>query len=236
MYHMETEYKEYAVTRRIEETPSVVTLLLSPRNGKRPHFIPGQFVNVLLPERGVEAKSYTLSGIPADSELSITIRVAGGFSRMLAGRKTGETIHLSPPYGFFYPVDAVTPRLLVAGGIGVAPFMSIIRASVERESMPPTLLLYSNRSSYDIAFRDTLEALQKSAPQLSIQHFITREPAGASNFTRDRISSEHFAAALRAYGAPHCFLCGGVAFVRDTRLVLKSLDVPEEAIFTEAFF
>lgn len=235
---METEgaYKEYTVTRRIEETPTAVTLWLSPQKGERPGFISGQFVNVLLPERGVEAKSYTLQSIPSDEGLAFTVRVAGDFSRTLAGRRVGDTVHLSPPYGFFYPVDETTPRLFLAGGIGVAPFMSIIRASLESGALPPTLLLYSNRSEGDIVFREALEELEHRAPQLSIRHFITREPAKASGFTPGRISSEHLAAVLRVYGGAHCFLCGGIAFVRDMRLALKTLGAPEESIFTEAFF
>jgi nitric oxide dioxygenase len=232
---MPEEYKIYLVEDRIEETSTTTTLQLAPKKGRRPDFIPGQFVNVLLPSRGMDAKSYTISSIPADRCLSISVRSAGEFSQTLAAYTIGKELSVSEPYGYFYPVDDTTPRVFLAGGIGVMPFVSIIRASLG-SGMPQTLLLYSNRTVGDIPFRSLLDELEKNNPQLLVRYCVTREHGSDEDVIYNHIDKPLLLETLQEYHAAHFFLCGSIAFVRDMRLALKALGVVEDAIFTEAFF
>jgi len=228
-------YRGHAVVKKEELSPSVVTLWLRSAAGARPAFVPGQFVNVLLSGHGADAKSYSISSTPRDEDFSITVRAAGAFSRALTALKEGQTLQVSEPCGYFYPVDETTPRACLAGGIGVAPFASIVRSALEEQKMPPTVLLYSNRTALEAVFRDFFAEAAAQEKNFSVEHFITREapPPGAH---AGRIGPAALAAARERYAAAHFFLCGSIPFVRDIRLNLKAQGVPEERIFTESFY
>lgn len=232
---MDSEYRSYTVRAKAQETPSVTVLELLPRAGERPSFIPGQFVNIQLPARGPEAKSYTICSGPRDAHLSIAVRAAGNFSRALCALKVGGELLLSEPVGYFYPEDGKTPRVFVAGGIGVMPFISIMRAAPEEGSAPQTLLLYSNRTAEEAAF---LAALGEFAARknFSVRHFLTREYGTLQEASFGRIGARDLSAARRLHPKANFFVCGSIAFVRDMRLLLKGLGVPEEAIYTESYF
>ncbi|KKW36005.1 MAG: Flavodoxin reductase [Candidatus Adlerbacteria bacterium GW2011_GWA1_54_10] len=229
---MNNEYRPYIVYAKRRETPTVVELSLEPQDGVRPDFIPGQFVNISLPEVGPEAKSYTIASTPLDELIVVAVREAGDFSQALCGRKVGEEVLLSEPLGYFYPEDAQTPRVFVAGGIGVMPFVSIARAG----SGASTILLYSNRAAHDVPFHAMLSELERENKNFSVKHFITRENSPLHGAVNGRIGPEHLARALQDYPEGNFFLCGSIIFVRDMRLVLKDLFVPEERIYTESFF
>ena len=228
---MSPEYRPYIVRAKRRETPTVVEFSLDPQKGPRPDFIPGQFVNISLPEVGPEAKSYTIASSSRSAGISIAVREAGDFSRALCAREEGGDLLLSEPLGYFYPEDDLSPRIFVAGGIGVMPFISIARTS----AAAPTLLLYSNRSALDVPFRAVLSELQIENKNFSVRYFITREdaPEGAVS---GRIGAEHLAKAWEEHPNGNFFLCGSIAFVRDMRLALKKNFAPEERIYTESYF
>lgn len=228
-------YRDYTVTARTAETPNVVTLQLTPKDGAVPVFIPGQFVNAILPQFGAEAKSYSIASIPGADTLSLTVKPKREFSHALASLKAGETLTLSEPCGFFYPEDETTPRICVAGGIGIVPFMSMFRDSEKKNISVPTMLLYSNRLASDRPFLTELAEHEKVS-RCTVRHFVTGEGQDAPGATLHRIGAEDLASAKEALPGANFFLCGGIEFVRDMRIALKSMGVSESAIFTEAFF
>lgn len=229
-------YEEYEVTHRISRTESVVTLWLAPKEAERPDFIPGQFVNVKDPAGTPEAKSYTIGSTPDDPGVSLTIRAHGSFSRALVSRSPGESLFLSGPLGYFYPIDGETPRICIGGGIGIMPFASFIRASIEKRDSPPTELLYSERTTDDLLFRDLFFRLAQEDKNFQMHYFLTRDREGIPGAAHRRIGREDMDAMRQKHPQGHFFLCGSISFVRDMRLMLKELPVPEEAIFTESFF
>lgn len=229
-------YEEYEVTHRISRTESVVTLWLAPKKGERPDFIPGQFVNVKDPTGGPEAKSYTIGSTPEDPGVSLTIRAHGSFSRALVSLPPGEPLFLSGPLGYFYPIDSETPRICLAGGIGVMPFASFVRASIEEGSSPPTELLYSERTTDGLLFQDLFFRLAQEDKNFQVRYFLTRDREGIPGAAHRRIGREDMDAMRQKHPHGHFFLCGGIPFVRDMRLLLKEAGVPEESIFTESFF
>ena len=228
-------YREYVVKDVVAETPTVTTFYLMPKNGEVPAFIPGQFVNAILPQFGPEAKSYSIASIPEDGMLALAIRPTGEFSRTLAGLARGNTLQLSEPCGFFYAEDETTPRIFVAGGIGIVPFISMLRSAHEKKTKTPTMLLYSNRLASDRPFLKELVEHQE-AGRCTIRHFVTGEREGDVTAFLHRIGPDDLSSARDALPSANFFLCGGIEFVRDMRLALKSIGVSEDSIFTEAFF
>ena len=229
---MPDQYQPYIVVRRLEEAPGVSSFFLRPVSGKLPVFIAGQFVNISLPGH-TEAKSYTISSAPQDKEVAVTIRAAGKFSTALLAHQAGDRLSLSEPLGYFCADGADAPRLWLAGGIGVTPFISMLRDS--SAAQPQTLLYYSNRTFSDAVFKEELQHISATDPRFEVRHFITREPP-PEGVARGRIAETDLAAALRKLPDCRVYMCGSIGFVRDYWSLLKKSGVPEERLFTEAFF
>jgi len=228
-------YRDYIVRGRTADTPTVTTFRLAPQDGKMPTFIPGQFVNVILPQFGAEAKSYSIASAPSDDMLVLSVRAKRDFSQALVSHTEGDTLQLSEPCGFFYPEDETAPRIFLAGGIGITPFMSMLRDARARGVNVPTLLLYSNRLASDRPYIDELLEEEK-AGRCVMKNFVTGEGHGPEAASPHRIGPGDLSSARESLPGANFFLCGGINFVRDMRLALKGIGVAEEAIFTEAFF
>ncbi len=220
------------MVRRTEEAPGVSTFFLRPASGEGPQFAAGQFVNISLPGH-TEAKSYTISSAPQDKEFAVTIRAAGKFSTALLAHQAGDRLSLSEPLGYFCAEEAAAPGLWVAGGLGFTRFMSLLRDS--SAARPRTLLYYSNRTFSDAVFKEELQQLPIADPRFEVRHFITREPP-PDGIIRGRIAEADLRSALQKLPNCQVYMCGSIGFVRDYWSLLKKLGVPEERLFTEAFF
>jgi ferredoxin-NADP reductase len=223
---MPEECRTYTIVQRVEETPDVATFFVRPVAGERPAFVAGQFINIALPGH-TEAKSYTIASAPRDELWAITVRAAGAFSTKLMSHQAGDTLEVSEPLGYFCADPAPAPRLWLAGGIGITPFMSMVR---EGAPLQPTTLYYSNRTAEDIVFKDELEN-----SSIKVRHFITREPA-PPGMIAGRISEQDIKDALQALSECQVYICGSIGFVRDYWSLLRRLGVSEDRLFTEAFF
>ena len=218
---MNTTRQNYRVVGKTQETPVVATLLLSREDGKPLSFVPGQYVTVYLPETGtLEGKSYSLSSAPLDDSFSITVKAMGEFSNQLYNLDVGDIIEASLPYGFFYS-DSDSDMVLIAAGIGVAPFRSMIRHHQDKK----IILHYSLKKKEDAIFKKEFDALKR----LSVTYYFTQEGSR-------RIDPNKLVMSLPDLKSPEFFICGGIAFVRDMWKGLQKSGVPEEAIYTEAFF
>ncbi len=223
---MPNEYKPYTIVKRIEETPGVASFYLQPAVGETPMFVAGQFINISLPGY-TEAKSYTIASAPQSELWAITVRAAGAFSTKLMSHQVGDTLAVSEPLGYFCADPAAAPRLWLAGGIGITPFMSMLR---EGKTISPTTLYYSNRNAEDIVFKDELEQYP-----ITVRHFITREPAPAG-MTAGRIAEDDLKDVLQKLPECQVYICGSIGFVRDYWSLLRRLGMSEHRLFTEAFF
>jgi ferredoxin-NADP reductase len=221
----------YQVNKRVEETADVVTLFLKRENGERTAFVPGQFITVYFPETGTpEGKSYSLSGAPREDFLKITVKSMGAFSNRLCKIQRGELLTASLPYGFFYTENSTSDLVFIAAGIGIAPFRGMILDLITHETQRKILLFYSNRMRKDIIFKKEFDDLQKNCTQLKIEYFLTREES------RKRIDPKELVMGLPHLNSPEFLICGSISFVRDMWTGLCKAGVPQEVIYTEAFF
>ena len=229
-------YREWQVLARGTEAPGVETLRIAPLAGELPTFTPGQFVNVLLPALGPESKSYSIANARDDTAFALTVRTIGAFSRALCALEGGARLQVSLPLGYFYQTDPARPRTLVAGGIGIVPFMSMLRSERGKQGSVDTVLLYSSRTKEDAAFLSELDALKNERNTLHVFHFLTRAAETHGGAYVRRIGAPDLLDMDRRYPTGDFFLCGSIAFVRDMRLHLKQNGIPEERLFTESFF
>lgn len=227
----------YTVKDVVEETSDVVTLHLAPSTDSPISYQAGQFITVFFPETGhKEGKSYSISSAPFEKYISITVKKVGVFSGLLHAKKTGDIITGSAPYGYFYSESNTTSMIFLAGGIGIAPLMSMIKQARTFSPERKIVLLYSNTLSNTIVFKNHIDALMgQSCGDMIVAYYVTQEVPGA--FLKEgRIPMHDILEYSKLAPEQEFFVCGSIEFVRDYWRTLKSLGIGEEAIYTEAFF
>jgi ferredoxin-NADP reductase len=224
----------------VQETPRVRTLVLELPDW--PGHRAGQHLDVrLTAEDGYQAsRSYSIASAPGERPAITVERLDDGeVSPYLVDEVvTGDRFELRGPVGGYFvwgPEDG-GPLLLVAGGSGIVPLMSMIRHRATEESSVPARLLYSSRALEDVIYRDELESLAAGDPGLEVFHTLTREqPEGWSGYTR-RVDDELLREVVwPAAQEPLVFVCGPTGFVEAVASGLVRLGYEAERIRTERF-
>jgi len=150
----------------------------------------------------------------------------------------GDRVELRGPIGGYFVWDATMggPLLLIAGGSGVVPLMSMIRERAGAGSHVPTALLFSSRKREDVIYWDELAALTAADPSLRVFHTLTREqPPGWTGYGR-RIDGEMLAEILPAVGTDaRVFICGPTLLVEAAAQGVVDLGIPAAQVRTERF-
>ena len=238
--------KLFVFKDKINEADNVATFKFSPVKGKIFSFVSGQFVNVyFLDDRcGGQGKPYSISSIPSDNFLNITVKKIGKFSGALHDLKIGEKVEISSPQGYFYPEDGIKDIVFLAGGIGITPFYSIIKDYFNKKADKNIFLFYSNKTKADTAFSKKLDDLSKKWKELKIIYVFTRESASrrtikisaAENSESKRIDVKILKKHLKNLDKKYYFICGSIGFVRDLWKELKESNVQEDFIRVESFY
>lgn len=100
------------------------------------------------------------------------------FKNSLRELRIGEKVYLDLPFGDFVIEENATKICMLAGGIGITPFRSMIKFCTDNRLPIKITLLYGSRSEEDIAFRDDFEMMEKENPNLKVVHILTRDSEG----------------------------------------------------------
>jgi ferredoxin-NADP reductase len=200
----------------------------------------GQHVDVkLTAEDGYSAqRSYSIASAPDGTRLELTVqRIADGeVSPYLTGAlEPGDPLELRGPIGgwFVWPPSSAAPLLLVAGGSGVVPLMSMIRSHAVHNSKVPVRLIYSVRSPADVLYAPELSERSRESP-LDVTFLYTR--AAPAGIPVGRINAEIVkATAWPPSDNPAIFICGPTGFVETTADLLVAAGHDPAAIKTERF-
>jgi ferredoxin-NADP reductase len=229
------------VAETVTETPHVRTLTLDVPGwaGHRA----GQHVDVrLTADDGYQAeRSYSLASAPGDPPALTVERLEDGeVSPYLVDEAApGDRFELRGPIGGYFVWDGdggEAPLMLIAGGSGVVPFMSMLRHRHGLHSSVPTTLLYSSRTPDDVIYRDELDALATNDDGLEVVYTFTREsPPGWTGYAR-RVDID----LLREVAFPpqqdsRVYVCGPTSFVEAVADNLVALGHRPGRIRTERF-
>ena len=131
-------------------------------------FEPGQAIDLVLPgatpaESQDARHTFSIVSAPFETDLSVATRMRDSvFKRRLGALPIGSPLRLEGPFGALtLHEDRARPAVLIAGGIGITPFVSMLRQAVHDRSPQPLLLLYSNRRPEDAAFLGELQELER---------------------------------------------------------------------------
>jgi ferredoxin-NADP reductase len=230
-------WRTATVREVVDETPRARTIALDVP-GWEGH-VAGQHLDVrLTAEDGYQAeRSYSIASAPRAGGVALTVeRIDDGeVSPYLAGElRAGDVFEVRGPIGghFTWRVEDGGPLLLVAGGSGLVPLMSMLRERARRGSDAEAHLLVSARSAEELLYRAELDALGGVAVHVT----LTREqPPGWTGYAR-RVDREMLAEVGPAPDrAPRAFVCGPTPFVESAADLLVALGHPPAAIHAERF-
>ncbi|NJP91460.1 oxidoreductase [Nonomuraea sp. FMUSA5-5] len=205
-----------------------------------PGHLAGQHVDVrLTAEDGYTAqRSYSMAA-PADGdlvELTVETVTDGEVSPYLVEElRVGDQVELRGPVGgwFVWRPESTAPVLLVGGGSGIVPLMSMIRARRQAGSRAPFRLLYSLR---DPDRRYYADELRRPDPGLDITYLYTRSaPEHVSRPARRIMLDDLAEGGWPASFEPDCYVCGPTGFVEAAADLLLALGHAPERIRTERF-
>ena len=236
-------WQEAKIAAIMPDTPRVKRFLLAP---SAPFlFRAGQHVDVLLtaPDGYQAERSYSIASAPEQTaaiELAIERLDDGEVSPFFHDvAEVGDAIELRGPIGghFVWDVKDGGPLLLLGGGSGVVPLMSMLRHRTAVGSRVPALLLFSSRTWEDVIFRDELLALDARNDGFQLALALTRDqPRRPSDFGR-RVDAAMVAELVgRLPGPPkHVFVCGGNPFVEAASQGAIEAGVAPSMIRTERY-
>jgi len=233
---------EFVVAQVRRESPTVTTVSLAARNGYPDDswdFLPGQFAWLRL-SRSVtgEEHPFTIASSPhLPGRVEFTIRNAGDFTRGINRLKPGQPVWVDGPHGSFTSdVSSVEGVVMIAGGVGITPMMSMVRAAADRRDPRPHRLVVVARNHEDLLFRNELGWLREDL-DLEVTEVLRRPHVGWEGHTGE-INVGLLTTVLGTQHEPgqlDYFLCGPPGLIHDTLEALAALGVPENRVHTEQF-
>lgn len=234
------------------ETAEVKSFTLDPDDGPI-RFIAGQHVDIRLtaPDGYQAQRSYSIASAPKNADVfDITIElledgeVSPYFHYVV---EQGDRVEFRGPVGgpFTWREKSGMKLLLVGGGSGIVPLMSMLRQRVEADvaATVPAVLLYSSRTDQHIIYRDELAEMDAVDAKLSVLHTLTRhQPPGWTGLRRrvDLALMRDASDTLQmldpeSNGEVMCYICGPSDFVENSAQYAVELGIAPENVKTERF-
>jgi anaerobic selenocysteine-containing dehydrogenase/ferredoxin-NADP reductase len=240
-------FRPLVVSALESQTPDVVSVeFAAPDGGVLPSFRPGQFLTLAVDEQARSdnaVRSYSLSGAPALRQhryrVSVKSMPDGTVSPVIAGLKVGQSVLAQAPAGrFLLPLQNEFPVVLLAGGIGITPFVGYLEALAGQQLRPEVNLYYVSPRGSHHAFGARIRELAAAMPELRVTTCFSRpDPV-------DR-PGEHYDRAGRLTLATidpnllqrraRFYLCGPDEMMASLTAALVVAGVPRFEIFQEHF-
>lgn len=198
-----------------------------------PVFLPGQYVNIDVPG-GSEHRSYSFSSAPGEHRLGFLIKKIpdGLMGNWLAGAKPGERLNLTGPMGSFYLRDGDGPLLFLAGGTGLAPFLSMLEVLARAGSQRQIHLIYGVTRDLDLVLVDEIAAYAARLPNFTYATVVADQ---ASDHPRKGWVTQHMPEDMLAAGEVDVYLCGPPPMVDAVRHYLDENGVRPASFHYEKF-
>lgn len=226
--------RSFKVVEKRQESRLITSFLLEPLDGWRP-FRPGQFLVFRLP--GGLVRNYSLSGSPdAPGLYRITVKREGAGSSHMHSLAVGDILQAQGPRGdFVLDEDSPRPVVLLAGGVGLTPLLSMLHRLAKGQRR--TLFLHAVENGADHPLRDEVLRLCE-APHLTA-HFLYRTPSdqdrAAHRFHSEGLIGKALLQSLLPLDDYDFYLCGPPPFMQACHDHLHDLGVRRERIAHEFF-
>ena len=200
-------------------------------------FKAGQFLSVTLAGDPKFKRYLSISNSPTEKcYLEFTKKLTqSDFSVALNNLRANDRVNIQYPMGKFVLDESVPKVAFLSGGIGVTPIRSICKYVVDKNIGTDIVLIYSNRSTRDIVFKDDFSAMSRSYPLLRVAHVLCEAEQGFK-CTVGQINASIIKSEITDYLERKFYLCGPPQMVEAMRRILTDeLDLSAEKIITENF-
>lgn len=207
---------------------------------------PGQAMDLILPGHQDNPKSpdarhtFSIVTAPHEDELMVATRMRdSAFKRSLGALPPGTEVHIKGPFGSLtLHKDTDRAGVLIAGGIGITPFMSMLRHAAKQETPQDLLLLYSNRRPEEAPFLTELQQLEQQNPRFRLMATMTDMANSSHAWSGETrlIDSDWIKHAIGELNHPMFYLSGPPAMVEAMQQALTAAGVEEDDVRSEMFY
>lgn len=236
-------FRVFTIAKKKYETDDIISFYLEPHDGKPlPIFHAGQYLmlHIKHPEQDkLLTRCYSLSDCHSEHYYRISVKKEpqGLVSNYLQQEVyVGDTIEATAPTGVFYlNIESSSPLVLIAGGVGITPLLSMINILYRTQDTREIHLFYGVSNGSHVMKKAYLKTLDKNLPHFHLHLCYSRpEPDDSDYQHKGRITAELLQSILPNHNY-HYYLCASLEMMKDLTEQLKNWGVPESDVFFESF-
>jgi predicted ferric reductase len=230
--------RPWTVERITPERDSTTVLTLRPTGHDGLRFEPGQFAWITVGRSPFSVTSHPFSfcsSAETSGSVEVAIKAAGDFTSTVATLEPGTEVYVDGPHGVF-SIDQYEGAgfCLIAGGVGIAPALSMLESLADRGDVRPVVLFAGNRNWESIIFRDRADELA-TRMNVTFVHVLEEPPpdwTGEDGYLDADILARHLTGSFRRF---QFFACGPTPMLAAVETALVRIGVPADRIHTERF-
>lgn len=233
---------KYDVVRRSKISPKIHEIELKPMDGNRLDYIAGQYGFFRFVDSPVksEAHPFSFSSAPSFNKDSVIVMIQedGDFTSTLDDVKEGDKVTIEGPYGNFYPKDvrqSNEPMVLLSGGIGVTPSLSVLREEIANNSNRRIVFIWGVATEEQLMYYDELEKIAEKYPNFS--HHIIFSNEEVEGFPHGFVDNDFIQkeGLKEYYETASWHICGPPPMLAAAKNLLKENNVTEQQANIEEF-
>jgi predicted ferric reductase len=214
---------------RVKRLANVFNIYFKPLRKRRLEFLPGQFVFIEFENEkvGNELHPFSISSAPHEAELRVSAKAVGDYTARLENVKEGDKVFLYGPYGAFGKAREDKNVLWIAGGIGVTPFLNMLRAESKDPKHKRIYFFNSYRTSDEAIFNEEISSLKKELPNLKYFDWAT--------YKNKRLTVEKIKALVDMNEIDTIYCCGPTLMMESLKEQFIAAGYPKEKFVYEDF-
>lgn len=243
-------FKSFIVANKVKESDVITSFYLKPEDGTIPaRFKPGQYISIKLDAEGEQythIRQYSLSDAPGKDYYRISVKRESGaakpdgiVSNYLHDQvNEGDVVSISAPAGdFILDTEKENPLVLLSGGVGLTPMLSMLKAVVELQPERPVTFIHAAGNSKVHALRDEVSAAAAKGKAKSIVFYDQPLPEDRNQnlFNFEGYITKGWLHENVPLKDAEFYFCGPVPFMKSVNASLKELGVREDRIHFEFF-
>lgn len=198
-------------------------------------YVPGQFMNVVLPDG--ETRSFSMASPPAGNLVDFHVRrIPGGryTDQWLGQAAPGAAVEIEAPHGVFsYHEEDWRPMIMMATGTGIAPIKAILESLLDNEDCPPVTLYWGMRTEADLYLRDVIESWAGRLYEFNFVPVLSRAGegwTGRRGYVQQAVLEDHEDLSEHAF-----YLCGAPEMIREAKSLLATRGASLDHLYADSF-